>query len=458
MSRLIFTDPRYWEALERHLKDASGERFAFAHARQINRPTNGTSLEVIDVELIDDDDVHADSSGWSLLDSALDRVHNNAVRGGYGLVEFHNHHRGPAGFSRTDEAGLTPTAAYATQLMAGRPYGAGVYAEGALHVDFWIRNDTELVRETFESVVVHGTHLRVVTERFHPSDRLIRQSSLLGPHGRRTLSNIRIALVGVGGTGAHAAIALAYLGIKRVVLVESDLVELSNLNRLVIADLRDIGQPKLEVAKRRMLAIDPTMEITTLPALAIDATPPELHDVDLIIGCVDHDGPRHRLNELAVQQSIPYIDIATGISSANGHVTVGGRVIVVVPGGPCLHCLEELDHAEIGRWSKDPAQQALDRQHGYGDSGMNASVVHLNGLAVHAAMSEFTAWISGNREPAQFLDIDLSGFLASRAGAPGVRVGPRQPVERVRDCFACGRTASKPPAPVRSLSSTVAIA
>jgi hypothetical protein len=100
------------------------------------------------------------------------------------------------------------------------------------------------------------------------------------------------------------------------------------------------------------------------------------HDVDLIIGCVDHDGPRHRLNQIAVATRTPYIDIATGVDDTGGRPALGGRIVLVVPDGPCLTCLGELDSAEISRWAKPAAQQALDRAHGYGTGSANPPVVY----------------------------------------------------------------------------------
>jgi len=104
--------------------------------RLLTSVATGPIPEVIDVELIPDADVETDGTGWYLADKALDRVHNSAAPGGYGLVEFHNHRAGPPQFSRTDEAGLEPMACYEANLMQRCPYGAGVYADGTVHVDW----------------------------------------------------------------------------------------------------------------------------------------------------------------------------------------------------------------------------------------------------------------------------------------------------------------------------------
>ncbi|MDZ4232556.1 MAG: hypothetical protein U1C73_02075, partial [Dietzia sp.] len=119
---------------------------------------------------------------------------------------------------------------------------------------------------------------------------------------------------------------------------------------------------------------------------------------------------------------------------------VGGRVILMRPGGPCLMCLGELDSAEVSRWAKPAVQQRLDREHGYGAGILNPSVVHLNALTASAAITEVVSWISGSRAPADWLDIDLRGSTSG----PGTQIGPRRVPPTDANCVACGgRTASR---------------
>ena len=438
MASLKFTQPSLWDAIEAHLAGARGERFAFALTQQLTNGSGEPVLEVVGVELIGEHEVGKDTSGWSIAESALDRVHNAAITDRCGLVEFHNHTLGPPGFSHTDEQGLAPMADYVTGLLPNQPYGAGVYSAGRVHVEYWRRSSSGLDRALFDSVVVMGDHLRLLNA---PAGRyvgrLVRQASYLGEWGSATLAHLRVAVVGAGGTGSHAALVLAHLGVGKVLVFDDDQVEENNMNRLVTAGFADIGAPKNLVARRRIREIDHSVRVTALPALHQGSTSAELEDVDLIIGCVDHDGPRDLLNQLAVETATPYIDVATGIDLTAFPPVVGGRVVVVRPDGPCLHCLGELDPAEIGRWAKTPEQDALDRAHGYGTPEGNPAVVHLNGIAVNAAFGELVAWVAGHRPPAQYLDIDFSGALARSDAPPGCRVTPRRLTLPADGCFAC---------------------
>ena len=122
-------------------------------------------------------------------------------------------------------------------------------------------------------------------------------------------------------------------------------------------------------------------------------------------------------------------------------MTMGGHVICVIPGGPCLHCLGELDPGEVGRWAKSSSQRAEDRRHGYGTTEPNPAVAHLNGLAANAAVAELVAWVAGHRPPAQYLDIDLNGSFSDPGAPPGTTVTPRYATTASPSCIACGRYA-----------------
>ncbi len=435
MSSIRFTNPAHWAAIEGHLEEARGERFAFGFVDLIANGAGGPILEIVDVALIDDHDVEHEATGWCVSDAALDEVHNRAAAERLGLIEFHNHGLGPPRFSRTDETALARMVPYTIDFL-GVPYAAAVWAEGIVHAEWWrVGASGEVERGEFSTVLVLGDHLRVLNAPVVEDPRFDRQLPLLGTSGQAAIGSLRVAVVGAGGTGSHAALQLAYMGFRNVLVLDGDSVEETNLNRLVTAGYDDLGLPKNVVTKRRVQSVDPKCRVDARGALTSGGDPVDLLDVDLIIGCVDHDGPRHQLNQVAIATRTPYVDIATGVDCSVDPPAVGGRVIFVRPGRPCLTCLNELDSAEIGRWAKPLEQQALDRLHGYGTGGANPSVVYLNGLAVSAALAEIGAWIAGSRSPANWLDIDLIGGR----NRPGTYVGPLDVGEPVNGCIDCAR-------------------
>ncbi|MDQ2895970.1 MAG: ThiF family adenylyltransferase [Actinomycetota bacterium] len=305
MSTMKFTNPQHWRRIEDHLAGASGERFAFAFTRTLlDRDDDddsqlGPVLEVVDVALIGDADTEHDVTGWYVSDQALDRIHNQAVVTGAELAEFHNHRYGPPRFSPTDRAGLQPSAEYVLDLLPGRPYLAVVWAEGQVHAEWWAAGTSH---GTVDTVTVLGDQLRVLSAApTDPTDELgggsggagrgDRQLPLIGPAGQSTVAALRVAVVGAGGTGSQLLLQLAYLGFGNVLVLDDDLVEVTNLNRLITAGTADVGIAKTDAALRRLRAIDPLMRVIAGPGITVTGDHPELRDVDLIIGCVDHDGP-----------------------------------------------------------------------------------------------------------------------------------------------------------------------
>jgi hypothetical protein len=325
-------------------------------------------------------------------------------------------------------------AEYVIDLLKGRPYGAAIWAGGVLQAEWFSSRDGSIQRGVFRSVTVLSDRFRRLNgPRASGDERFNRQIPILGEAGQDAIRSLRVAVVGAGGTGSHAITLLAYLGVRDFVLLDGDLIESTNLNRVVTADLADIDAPKVFVARRRVLMLDPEANIRVFPGLTQKGEHPELLEVDLIVGCVDNDGPRHRLNEITIDAGVPYVDIGTGVDTKLDPPATGARISFMLPGAPCLTCTEELDPLEVGRWYKPAEQQRLDRAHGYGLAEPTPSVVHLNGLAVNTAVAEIVAWITGARSPARRLDIDLVGDPA----LPGVRVAPSRDTHRRSGCVDC---------------------
>ena len=85
----------------------------------------------------------------------------------------------------------------------------------------------------------------------------------VGLEGQEKILNARVLIVGAGGLGAPAAMYLAAAGVGHIGIVDADVVDLSNLQRQIIHFTKDVGQPKVESAKEKMLAINPDVEVTT---------------------------------------------------------------------------------------------------------------------------------------------------------------------------------------------------
>src|SRR5271157_4607264 len=83
----------------------------------------------------------------------------------------------------------------------------------------------------------------------------------VGMEGQKKLKAARVLLVGTGGLGSPLCLYLAAAGVGKLGLVDFDVVDQSNLQRQVIYSVRDVGRPKLEAAKDRILEINPNVKV-----------------------------------------------------------------------------------------------------------------------------------------------------------------------------------------------------
>jgi tRNA A37 threonylcarbamoyladenosine dehydratase len=96
--------------------------------------------------------------------------------------------------------------------------------------------------------------------------RLDRNARLLGLPALDRLVRARVVVLGLGGVGSYTAEALARAGVGRLLLVDHDLVDLTNINRQVLALHSTLGKPKAEVMRERILDINPEAEVFAIQA------------------------------------------------------------------------------------------------------------------------------------------------------------------------------------------------
>jgi len=180
-------------------------------------------------------------------------------------------------------------------------------------------------------------------------DRFGRQRLIFGDQGQENLRAARVAVVGGGGLGAFVVLELAYLGVGKIVILDADLLELSNRNREVGAWESDQeGTRKVKLLRDLVAMIDSSIGVVALPERFQS---PEgrkaLEEEDVIMGCIDRDGARFELNEFCCERGLPLIDMASDTFVDGDEVVFGGRVCVVTPETGCLSCQRVLDQREI---------------------------------------------------------------------------------------------------------------
>jgi len=198
--------------------------------------------------------------------------------------------------------------------------------------------------------------------------RLDRQS-FLGADSDRTLNELTVGYVGLGGGGSHVAQQAAHLGIGGHVLVDGDIVEDTNLNRLVSGTAKDAKDKRLkvDVAARTIKAVNPSARVKMCPVPWQQALE-ELKGCDVIIGGLDSVVAKDDLDRFCRRHLIPYIDMGMDVHDTGGAYLIAGQVVLSSPGCPCLRC--------FGVVTEDGLAQEAKR---YGAAGSRPQVVWPNG-------------------------------------------------------------------------------
>ena len=116
-----------------------------------------------------------------------------------------------------------------------------------------------------------------------------RSRLLMGDAPLQRLHNIRVILFGVGGVGSWCAESLVRSGVKHLTIVDSDRVNISNVNRQLMATTETVGRVKVDALKERLLAINPEAEIIAIQDIynAENAASFQLNEYDVIIDAID---------------------------------------------------------------------------------------------------------------------------------------------------------------------------
>lgn len=208
--------------------------------------------------------------------------------------------------------------------------------------------------------------------------RLDRQS-FLGESSDDILDRTKIAVVGLGGGGSHINQQLAHIGVGERVLIDPDIVEDTNLNRLVGATEEDVARKtsKVFVAQRLVHAVNPWGRVIS-HAEKWQSQLDELKSCDVIFGNLDSITDREQLESLSRRYLIPYIDIGMDVHAVPNGYSIGGQVATSLPNRACLRCMGIVT---------DPGLAAEARK--YGSAGAMPQVIWPNGLLASAAICMF---------------------------------------------------------------------
>ncbi len=167
--------------------------------------------------------------------------------------------------------------------------------------------------------------------------RFERQIALpeIGEEGQETLAASSTLVIGAGGLGSPAALYLTAAGVGRIGLVDSDRVELSNLQRQILHTENDITAQKVDSAQRSLIALDASLQLTTYPTRLTSANAVSIvSEYDFVVDATDNFDSKFLIADTCHQTGTPYSH-----AGINGFT---GQTMTVLPGATaCYRCVFE---------------------------------------------------------------------------------------------------------------------
>lgn len=347
--------PEHIVALKQHLLRPDGNEHAayvlFNEARirvdPWDREAHRKFLSAAVIPVADDQVLESTPNLVSWPTMSFVRMLKYAEAAGQTVAIVHNHPSGATGFSPQDDenepkllqlaknrngptAGLLTFILTADEILGGRIWLGPKY-----------KAPLRLIRVIGDRFDLHYPDRGTGTPRaeFH------RQALAFGRALNQDLRVLRIGVVGCGGTGSAVAMLLARLGVGQLVLIDNDIVDRTNLNRLHGARQADADamRPKVEVVGRAIAELGLGVRVVTKEAWVGD---PECRDAvracDLIFGCTDDNEGRLFLNRVALFYRIPIFDVGLHMRVSDDDppqmLALDARVTVLLPGTTCLSC------------------------------------------------------------------------------------------------------------------------
>lgn len=321
----------------------------------------------------------------------------------------HNHPDGDLRFSEIDDENEPSLIQTIYSRNGGeRPHLSIVISrDGTIFGRAWSKNihnyPLSMIRVLGTRFSFHyeGKYSNLTEKIFH------RQQLAFGKALNADLEKLRIGIVGNGATGSATASLLSRIGVGQLLLIDNDIVERSNLNRLhgATAADADAGRPKVEVLRDYITRSGIGTRVRLINNWV---GAPECWDAikscDLVFGCTDDNSGRMFLNRLAHFYLIPVFDMGIVIEPSKDEppqiIALQARVTVLFPGNNCLLCRDEVN-PNIAREEhikrNDPLgfERLKDERYVVGGGDPNPAVITFTTEVATMAVNEFINRITG---------------------------------------------------------------
>jgi len=260
---------------------------------------------------------------------------------------------------------------YFQDFAPSRPYVSLIFAEidgePAISGRVLWRNEWQyvvkfVVERTSIRTWVRG---RISSGGEKPRERTARLNAAFGDEAASRLRMSSVAVIGAGGTGSAAIEILARAGVGRIIVVDPDFVDESNLERIHGScpdDVR-VRQAKVSLARRHVLSIDPSCDVAAyIGALPQKDIVDAIVSADIALGCTDQQHSRLALSDIAIRYLIPCLDCGVTIEGNEGLVSAQVlQIIRFLASDPCALCRGIVNPVRVAQELTSPQDRARRR-------------------------------------------------------------------------------------------------
>ncbi|HVB23786.1 MAG TPA: ThiF family adenylyltransferase [Ktedonobacteraceae bacterium] len=377
------------------------------------------------------------------------------------IIDVHTHPftQASVSFSATDDGDEKAFFQFLNDRFEGIKYASIVFSQSQYSARVWTFGNNNsggssgtitakravLKTQTSRENIVSADFHEYADEQYEKTavtekDGFFNRSALaLGLDVMRTIMHDQvISIVGVGGLGSIVAEHLIHMGFHEVNLIDPDVLEMSNLNRVVGAYYEDAQQKrfKVDVVRRHLTKINPK---ATVLAYKLDVHDREMEKVlalsDWIIVATDNHSSRLRVQQLSVQYFVPLISVGVNITVKDGNIEdMSGEVVTARVGDyVCLQCLNRINPIKVAseRHSDKTIREALVKR-GY-VSGMDVkepAVKTLNTSLATMAVEVLVNQYTDVRRHVPVLVYENNGYMSIYEDTESVQL-------RNKHCFLC---------------------
>lgn len=225
-----------------------------------------------------------------------------------------------------------------------------------------------------------------------------------GPDIQGVVGDLRVAIVGSGGTGSAVAEQLVRLGVRHLLLIDNDKLSASNVTRVYGSTPGNVGQAKVDVLRAHLRRIAPDLVSSTIDGMTtVKSVAKALRAVDLVFGCTDDNAGRLVLSRLSTFLLTPVIDVGVLLSSDRSGTLTGidGRITTLTPGAGCLVCRNRVDMARAAAEIRTPEERQKLADEGYAPAlgQVEPAVVAFTTAVAAAAVNELLDRLIGYGPP-----------------------------------------------------------